>query len=119
MDKMRSEVGDATQLDVGIKDTFVLARTDKSTMYDCGCGGGSGRAQSSVADFEDALQHDTHAYRKARHAEDQASRGFLSSEYTDQQFRCGVRDLRMFTELGGRGERHAETDYARHSVQRA
>ena len=84
MDKMRSEVGDATQLDVGIEDTFVLVRTDKSTMYDCGCGGGSGRAQSSVADFEDALQHDTHAYRKARHAEDQASRCLAGAKDIDQ-----------------------------------
>src|SRR5207244_3583736 len=38
----------------------------------------------SVTNFEDALEHDTHAYREARHAEDQASRCLVSSEYTDQ-----------------------------------
>src|ERR1700674_92182 len=38
----------------------------------------------SVTNFEDALQHDTHSYREARHAEDQASRCLGSSEYTDQ-----------------------------------
>jgi AraC-like DNA-binding protein len=37
----------------------------------------------SVANFEDALQHHTRAYRKARHTEDQASRCLVSSEYTD------------------------------------
>ncbi len=38
----------------------------------------------SVTNFEDALEHDTHAYREARHAEDQASRCLVSSKYTDQ-----------------------------------
>ena len=38
----------------------------------------------SVTNFEDALEHDTHAYREARHTEDQASRCLVSSKYTDQ-----------------------------------
>ena len=39
---------------------------------------------SSVTNFEDALEHDADPYREARHAEDQASRCLVSSEYTDQ-----------------------------------
>ena len=38
----------------------------------------------SATRFEDALQHDTHAHRKARHAQDQACRGLVRSEYTDE-----------------------------------
>jgi hypothetical protein len=38
----------------------------------------------SVTNFKDALEHDTHPYREARHAEDQASRCLVSSEYTNQ-----------------------------------
>src|SRR5207253_8092583 len=58
----------------------------------------------SVTNFEDALEHDADPYREARHAEDQASRCLVSSEYTDQEFRCGVRDPRVLTELGSRDE---------------
>ena len=38
----------------------------------------------SVTDFKDALQHDTHSYWEARHAEDQASRCLVGSEYADE-----------------------------------
>ena len=62
------------------------------------------RRLRSVTHFEDALQHDTHADREACHAEHQASRCLVSSEYTDHEFRCGVRDLRVLTELGSRDE---------------
>ena len=58
----------------------------------------------SVTNFEDALEHDTHPYREARHAEDQASRCLGCSKYTDQEFRGGIRDLRVLAELGSRGE---------------
>src|SRR6267154_510211 len=58
----------------------------------------------SVTNFEDALEHDAHTYREARHAEDQASRCLVCSKYTDQQFRGGIRDLRVLTELGSCGE---------------
>jgi AraC family transcriptional regulator len=37
----------------------------------------------SLTHFEDALQHDAGAHREACHAEDQASRGLVGPEYTD------------------------------------
>src|SRR5258707_1261112 len=38
----------------------------------------------SITDFKDALQHDTRSYWEARHAEDQASRCLVGSEYADE-----------------------------------
>jgi hypothetical protein len=58
----------------------------------------------SVTNFEDALQRDTGAQRESAHAGDQTRRCLVNSEYTDEQFRCGIRDLRVLTELGSRDE---------------
>ena len=49
----------------------------------CGAQRHAAAAQLSVANGEDALQHDTDPYRQARHAEDQPSRCLVSPEYAD------------------------------------
>ena len=74
---------------------------------------------SRPSHFENELQLDRGAERKARDAIHQAAGALLFSEDVPQQLRRGVGDSRLIADISRRSHRHAEPNDPRHSVERS